>query len=446
MSVFSASVFALQYGIPIYSFAQLAVPFVNTGTINILVPQPTLATPDETQVNAPNVDTLYSSAVYDLSQNDVRITVPPVDEDRYWVFAFYDPPSFGDEFAAIGSVNNSTAGDYLLRRSCGDDFGIEQSTGQDGYQGYVDSPTTQGSILIRILVKNNGTDLEYVQDTLESCNATAVPRDETYGAPLSNATFAGILDSNDTTTATLQLLARLNDQNPPFNITDFDYVVGQLQEAGIYGGRYHQPAGLNLTQVQLVVVDEIQNFGLNNLSSLGNGWEHNVPSGLYGSDYVDRTFSAKSGYLEQVADQSLYPGLTDDVMQVSDTEAYIYEFQSKPPVTASGFWSLTLYNSEKFLVANPEDKYSVGDRSNVTYSNGQPVYGSNSSNTTDGTFQVLVQSFVVPPPANWSNNWLPAPSDNSNFSITLRLYGPSEGLSNGDWVYPVVTKVAAIVA
>lgn len=64
---------------------------MDTGSINVFVPQPTLATPDETQVNAPNVDTLYSSAVYDLSQSDVRITVPLIDEDRYWVFAFYDP-------------------------------------------------------------------------------------------------------------------------------------------------------------------------------------------------------------------------------------------------------------------------------------------------------------------------------------------------------------------
>lgn len=305
-------------------------------------------------------------------------------------------------------MNNNSAGDYLLRRSCGDDFGIEPSNGQDGYQGYVNSPTTQGSILIRILVKNNGTDLNYVQGTLESCNATGVARDEIYGAPLSNATFAGILDSNDTTTATLRLLARLNDQNPPFNITDFGFVVSQLREAGIYGGRYHQ-TGVNLTLVELVVVESIKSFALDGLESLGNGWEHNVPSGLYGSRYIDRTFAAKTGYLEQIASQALYPGLADNEMQVSETQSYIYEFGSKPPVTASGFWSLTLYNSDQFLVANPEDKYSVGDRSNITFPDGQPVYSGDSSNITDNFFQVLVQSSAIPPPANWSNKLVTKP-------------------------------------
>jgi hypothetical protein len=59
--------------------------------VNVLVPATTLATPSETSVALPNVDTLYSTAVFDLSENDIVVTVPQVDANRYWNFGFYDP-------------------------------------------------------------------------------------------------------------------------------------------------------------------------------------------------------------------------------------------------------------------------------------------------------------------------------------------------------------------
>jgi hypothetical protein len=76
-----------------------------------------------------------------------------------------------------------------------------------------------------------------------------------------------------------------------------------------------------------------------------------------------------------------------------------------------------LYESQGFVSANPLDKYSVGDRSNITYPDGKLVYG-NDTGDDDGSFQVLVQPYNVPPPANWTNNWLPAPANGSEFSIT----------------------------
>lgn len=48
-----------------------------------------LATPDFNQVVSPNVDTLYSAAVLDLSHNDLILEIPEVD-DRYYVFPLYD--------------------------------------------------------------------------------------------------------------------------------------------------------------------------------------------------------------------------------------------------------------------------------------------------------------------------------------------------------------------
>jgi hypothetical protein len=82
-----------QYGLPLYAYAKLATSFVSVSdaAVNVLVPATTLATPSETSVVLPNVDTLYSTAVLDLSENDIVVTVPQVDANRYWNFGFYDP-------------------------------------------------------------------------------------------------------------------------------------------------------------------------------------------------------------------------------------------------------------------------------------------------------------------------------------------------------------------
>ena len=54
----------------------------------MLVPSAILATPTENQVVEANIDTLYSAAVFDLSQHDIVFKVPQVDLDRYWHFPF----------------------------------------------------------------------------------------------------------------------------------------------------------------------------------------------------------------------------------------------------------------------------------------------------------------------------------------------------------------------
>jgi len=57
-------------------------PFVSFGIINQFFHLNQLATPTEP---------LYSASVFDLSQDEVKVTIPEIDQDRHWSFAFYDP-------------------------------------------------------------------------------------------------------------------------------------------------------------------------------------------------------------------------------------------------------------------------------------------------------------------------------------------------------------------
>ena len=57
--------------------------------MNVLHSTGLLATPATPR--GPNYDTIYAEGVYDLSQNDLVITVPQVDAGRYFNIALCDP-------------------------------------------------------------------------------------------------------------------------------------------------------------------------------------------------------------------------------------------------------------------------------------------------------------------------------------------------------------------
>jgi hypothetical protein len=319
-------------------------------------------------------------------------------------------------------VNHNSSGEYLLRNAEDCDQIRQHHETKDDYQGQILSPTTYGTLLVRDLVKNNGTDLTYVQSLVKEAKLTKLPRNETTGhapAPLTNATFAGYYeDEANTPLAIMKLLAKLAPANAPFNASDTAHVNSELRAAGIRHGTYNPPKGVNLSLAYSEFEASIQSYAASSLQSLGNGWAHNVPQGIYGSNYVDRALIAIIGYLELTVDQVIYPrqAAQGSEMTLQSNESYIYAFSSKPPIAADGFWSLTLYDSQGYVSANPLNKYSVGDRSNITYPDGELVYGNSAD--VDGSFQVLVQPYDVPPPANWTSNWLPAPASGSEFSIT----------------------------
>ena len=56
----------------------------------MLYPARTLSGPLNVSLVKPNVDTLYISAVVDLSHEDLVLTVPNISDGRYWSFAWYD--------------------------------------------------------------------------------------------------------------------------------------------------------------------------------------------------------------------------------------------------------------------------------------------------------------------------------------------------------------------
>jgi hypothetical protein len=184
-----------------------------------------------------------------------------------------------------------------------------------------------------------------------------------------------------------------------------------LAAAGPKDGSYTVPAGLDYAQVYEIIGGEFMSLlDPPNHAFNQNGWFTLLPSmsGNYGTEYTARAYIAWFGYLQLADyvtayptsnDPTLPPSATRVMMRLAATESYIMTFSGKPPVT--GCWSLTAYRSTNHLVPNDLRRYSLGDRSNLTYADGAPVYEDERS---DRPFLILIQPADMVPSSNWTDN------------------------------------------
>ena len=83
-----------------------------------------------------------------------------------------------------------------------------------------------------------------------------------------------------------------------------------------------------------------------------------------------------------------------------------------------------MYNLKYNLVANPINRYSLGDRSGL-------------KRDADGGLTIYLQKDS--PGADKESNWLPAPD--GPFFLFLRAYLPGDDIVNQTWQPPKITAV-----
>jgi hypothetical protein len=126
---------------------------------------------------------------------------------------------------------------------------------------------------------------------------------------------------------------------------------------------------------------------------------------------------------------AIYPTSLKDAehRSYSGADKYIMHFPKGQLPPAEGFWSLTMYNSEYFFVANPLNRYSISARQDL-------------KSNPDGSTDLYIQN--ASPGKDKESNWLPAPS--GDFVLMMRLYWPREkdpSIIDGTWKVPAVKKV-----
>jgi hypothetical protein len=86
-----------------------------------------------------------------------------------------------------------------------------------------------------------------------------------------------------------------------------------------------------------------------------------------------------------------------------------------------GFWSVTLYSADGFLVPNDGGVYAIGDRTpGVSAADGSATIGVGHARPSDG-------------------HWLPAPE--APFYLMLRMFAPEEAVLDGRWLPPAIERV-----
>ena len=98
--------------------------------------------------------------------------------------------------------------------------------------------------------------------------------------------------------------------------------------------------------------------------------------------------------------------------------SYILHFDSFPPVLEGGFWSITAYGEDDFLIDNPLNRYCINDRSDLKAN-------------ADGTVDIVLAQQA---PENITN-WLPV--SKGRFHLFMRIYTPDmQALSK--WIAPTI--------
>lgn len=418
---------ALTYGYPLLAFQQYLLPRLASGP-NTLLHERALSTSSDRSVVTPNVDTIYTSAVIDLSQHDVTLQVPNIPDDLYALFSFYDP--FGNNWANVGVGHPSVTNEWRIRqRPANGTYGV-----QHGNETIFNSPSAYVVFLVRWLVRSNLDTIHSLQDKMTITN-TSTPS-TTQFKPITSITDTDSPPAN----RVYHLLSQYAPAISPLNDTEAIRINQTLHRAGVY------TTAPDLTAANKTATSSIRQSIISALQPQSNGWAliQANKTGNFGTDYNLRALIASTGYLMLTAPDAIYPlwlnGSAASPMTVAADEAIVYTFSGKPSLKKLGFWSLTIYDSDHFLIPNERNVYGLGDRSNLTYANGELVYGGKD----DGNFQILVQPADVEPPANWTGNWLPAPAGGGSIYTTLRWYGAEEGLLNGSYDYPIVSKRAAI--
>lgn len=295
-------------------------------------------------------------------------------------------------------MSSSAAGKYLLQ---------SKNSSCVGYEGCITSPTSIGTLLFRVEVKNNNTDVAYVDSYLNNSTLSRINPHTSSHPALTVTDFDNL--SNTTAISILQLTARFETRAVPETALFQAAVPVILALAGICNGSYSQPASANITLATALANTSTSAFTdtPSSYPSLGNGWSilNSSYIGTYesGMAIIPRALTAAELYLGNTANEALYPTLGTTQLSLTDSEAYLFTFSGKPPVADDGFWSVTMYDDEGYLVSNTENKFAVGDRSNITFPSGDLVYG---SGTEDGTFQVLVQDANSKPPSNWTAKYV----------------------------------------
>jgi hypothetical protein len=156
-----------------------------------------------------------------------------------------------------------------------------------------------------------------------------------------------------------------------------------------------------------------------------NGWQF-CDIGHWQDNYLSRAAFAWLAIGGNDPEEAIYvEAFTDsDGRALSGTHEYRLHFDPGRTPPANAFWSLTMYDADRYLVENPIRRYAIRDRT--------PGLRYNSDRSLD----IYISRTA---PSGHESNWLPAAP--GELSLALRLYLPKPEALDGSWQPPSVVRV-----
>ena len=98
--------------------------------------------------------------------------------------------------------------------------------------------------------------------------------------------------------------------------------------------------------------------------AIGNGWTVPANAAEWGTDYLNRTAISKSSMYQNTSAETQYNlrEFDSEGKPLDGNNQYTVTFAKGQVPPVKGFWSLTLYNDEKFFFPNALNRFSLGTK------------------------------------------------------------------------------------
>ncbi len=385
---------------------------------------PHVFTPDAKAIPALNSDTPYAYVGLDLRTEPMVLTVPEIEQGRYFSVQLIDSYTHNLEYISSRTFGND-GGNYLIAGP--------------GWKGKTPNKTARvlrsGSWFVLMVLRTqllNSGDVENVKKVQAGFKVqplSALPF-QTSAAAAPAIEFIKPL-AGDELRSSLEFFNILNFvlQFCPTHPSEFE-LMERFARINVGGGRRFDSSKFS-PKVRKAVAE-----------GMADAWkayeellETEINRGtltageLFGSrkllknNYLYRMAGAVIGIYGNSKEEAVYP-----VYPVEDGSKgnYVLRFSpgELPPVYA--FWSITMYEmpSSK-LVANPLNRYLINSAMLPSL-----------KLEADGGLTLYVQRDS--PGKELESNWLPAP--NGPFKLFMRLYWPKRDALNGKWTSPPLMK------
>jgi hypothetical protein len=402
-----------EYAAPINQFARLR----------------TYVSPDFKNVVRISVNSLWSHGFLDLESEPMVVSVPDMD-GRYIVVQGLN--MWTDDFMSEGTrTNGGKAANYLIAGP-----GWNGTAPKNVAQVF--KCTTRYAWVLVQMSAGSPADFPAIhakQDLLKITPLSAWGTDYTPPATVP-------VNPNADLTATpfdqvrlmsgevfFNRLAKVLAENPPY--PGDTRMIDLLKRLGVEPGKPFDatkldPAvlkGINAAPFEVYKLFDVGPFSMKTV----NGWINMLDIGAYRTDYQTRAYVAFMGLGALAKEDAVYPSAFVDSTgtALDGSHKYVMHFEKGGvPPSKVNVWSVSPYRGN-FYVPNSMNRYGLLSGMPLKYN-------------ADGSLDIYLQKDS--PGGDKESNWQPIPPSGM-FNLTVRSYQPEQGLLDGTYKLPAVTKV-----